>query len=82
MAFNTHTFGAAESPTSRFFGAFSGFGAKVSAFASSALQALQVARMASVLSEMTDQQLADIGISRSGIPAYAETLIVGEKKGS
>jgi uncharacterized protein YjiS (DUF1127 family) len=79
MAFNAHTFGATESSVNRFFGAFHRVWAKVSAVASHALQAVQVARMTSVLSDMTDKQLAEIGISRSGIPAYAERLIVGEQ---
>ena len=41
----------------------------------SALRALQTARMLSVLANMSDQQLAQIGISRSEIPQYADRLM-------
>ncbi|MGJ8570837.1 MAG: DUF1127 domain-containing protein [Hoeflea sp.] len=50
------------------------FGAK----AKSALKALQMARMLSTLSNMSDHQLAQIGIQRSDIPKYAETLMADE----
>ncbi|WP_390910354.1 DUF1127 domain-containing protein [Pseudosulfitobacter sp. SM2401] len=50
------------------------FGAKANA----ALRTLQVARMMSTLSSMSDIQLAQIGISRSDIPEYAETLMAKE----
>lgn len=43
--------------------------------AKSALRALQTARMVSVLVNMSDQQLSEIGISRSEIPQYAERLM-------
>ena len=36
---------------------------------------LQTARMMSVLANMSDQQLDEIGISRSDIPLYAERLM-------
>lgn len=61
------------------------FSDKVKAFlarfgrgAKSTLTTLQTARMMSVLSDMSDQQLAQIGISRSDIPEYAERLILEE----
>jgi uncharacterized protein YjiS (DUF1127 family) len=50
------------------------FGAK----AKSTLKALQMARMLSVLSNMSDHQLAQIGIQRSDIHKYAETLMTNE----
>jgi uncharacterized protein YjiS (DUF1127 family) len=50
------------------------FGAKVNA----AVRTLQMARMMSTLSSMSDAQLAQIGISRSDIPEYAETLMAKE----
>lgn len=48
-----------------------GIGAKAHAV----LRSLQTARMASTLSNMSDGQLAQIGISRSDILKYAETLM-------
>jgi len=51
---------------------------RIRAKANTALKALQMARMMSVLSNMSDYQLAQIGISRSDIPKYAETLMAGE----
>lgn len=50
------------------------FGAK----AKSTLKALQMARMLSVLSNMTDYHLGQLGIQRSDIPKYAETLMANE----
>lgn len=50
------------------------FGAR----AHSALKSLQMARMLSTLSNMSDHQLAQIGIQRSDIPKYAETLMADE----
>ena len=46
--------------------------------AKSVLRALQTALMMSVLANMSDQQLAQIGISRSDIPQYAERLVSEE----
>lgn len=46
--------------------------------AKSVLRALQTARIMSVLANMSDQQLARIGISRSDIPQYAEGLMSKE----
>ncbi|MGC1505619.1 MAG: DUF1127 domain-containing protein [Sulfitobacter sp.] len=43
-----------------------------------AVKTLQMARMLSTLSNMSDHQLAEIGIQRSDIPKYAETLMAGE----
>lgn len=51
---------------------------KAKAHAQSALTGLQTARMMSTLSSMDDNQLAQIGISRSDIPHYAERLMVRE----
>ncbi|MBT3139999.1 DUF1127 domain-containing protein [Phaeobacter gallaeciensis] len=52
--------------------------AKLGAQANAALKTLQMARMLSTLSGMSDTQLAQIGISRSNIPKYAETLMAKE----
>ena len=41
-------------------------------------KALQMARMLSTLSNMSDYQLAQIGIQRSDIPQYARTLMAEE----
>jgi len=54
------------------------FGSKALAKAHAALRALQMARMLSTLSNMSDYQLAQIGISRSDIPKYASTLMAEE----
>ncbi len=51
---------------------------KIGAKARAALKALQVARMASTLSNMHDGQLKQIGITRAEIPKYAEKLIAEE----
>ena len=56
------------------FALLASFGAKAHA----ALKALQMGRMLSTLSNMSDYQLAQIGISRSDIPKYAETLMTDE----
>jgi len=53
-------------------------GGAVAGFLKKALVAWQVARMRSVLSQFSDQQLAEIGISRTEIPAYALTLMTDE----
>ncbi|HDZ81174.1 MAG TPA: DUF1127 domain-containing protein [Roseobacter sp.] len=52
--------------------------ARIGAKAKSVLNALQMARMLSTLSNMSDHQLAQIGIQRSDIPKYAETLMANE----
>ncbi len=54
------------------------FLAKIGAKAKAALKAFQMARMQSTLSNMSDYQLAQIGISRSDIPEYAEKLMAEE----
>jgi uncharacterized protein YjiS (DUF1127 family) len=46
--------------------------------AKSTLKAVQMARMLSALSSMSDYQLAQIGIQRSEIPKYAKTLMADE----
>ena len=52
--------------------------ARLRAKAKFVLRALQMARMLSTLSNMSDHQLAQIGIQRSDIPKYAETLMANE----
>ena len=54
------------------------FLAWIGAKAKAAVKALQMARMLSTLSNMSDYQLAQIGISRSDIPEYAEKLMADE----
>lgn len=78
MAFNSQTLGTTGAPSLKLFGVLNGVSAKVKAAASSGLRTLQMARMMSVLSEMTDHQLHEIGISRADIPDYAKKLILGE----
>ncbi|WP_300074864.1 DUF1127 domain-containing protein [uncultured Ruegeria sp.] len=46
--------------------------------ANNALKTLQMARMLSTLSNMSDYQLAQIGISRSDIPEYAAKLMADD----
>ncbi|MBS9718913.1 DUF1127 domain-containing protein [Pseudohalocynthiibacter aestuariivivens] len=50
------------------------FGAR----AHSAMKTLQMARMLSTLSNMSDHQLTQIGIQRSDIPKYAESLMAND----
>ncbi|GAA6161993.1 MULTISPECIES: DUF1127 domain-containing protein [Ruegeria] len=51
------------------------FLAWIGSTANAALKALQMARMLSTLSNMSDYQLSQIGISRSDIPKYAAKLM-------
>lgn len=51
---------------------------RIGAWAHAALRTLQMARMLSMLSNMSDHQLAQIGISRFEIPKYAEKLMAEE----
>jgi uncharacterized protein YjiS (DUF1127 family) len=53
-------------------------GSKAMANATSVTRALQMGRMLSTLSNMSDHQLAQIGIQRSDIPKYAETLMAND----
>lgn len=46
--------------------------------AKSLVKSVQLAQMMSVLTKMSDQQLSQIGISRSDIPEYAERLMSEE----
>tara|TARA_R110000850_G_scaffold109051_5_gene221818 strand:- start:332 stop:628 length:297 start_codon:yes stop_codon:yes gene_type:complete len=57
-------------------------GVKVGRAAHNFLYTAQVARMISTLSRLSDNQLAQIGISRSDIPKYAETLMATDQKAS
>ena len=57
-------------------------GAIVRSKTASVVHTLQVARMMSVLSEMSDTQLAQIGITRSDIPRYAASLFPEYGRGS
>jgi len=44
--------------------------------------ALQTAQMAAALSRMSDPQLAELGIKRSQIYTYAETIIKEDRTGA
>ncbi|SMO85394.1 protein of unknown function [Ruegeria faecimaris] len=57
------------------------FAARSTAMAKSVLKAIHAARTKSVLANMSDQQLAAIGITRSEILQYAERLIAQETDG-
>jgi uncharacterized protein YjiS (DUF1127 family) len=61
-----------------FLAALARFGRNVMAKAKSGLRAVQMARMLSTLSKMSDAQLAMVGIQRSDIPRYAATLMADE----
>lgn len=54
------------------------FAARTRNRAGMTLKTLQKGRMMSALSELSDAQLAEIGISRPEIPRYAERLIFGD----
>ncbi len=49
--------------------------ASIKAFFSRTMHAMQVARMESVLSQMTPSQLDQIGITYADIPDYARQLL-------
>lgn len=57
-----------------------GFGRTIGARARSALFAVQMGQMRSVLTKMNDYQLSQIGIQRSDIPDYAKRLMEEERK--
>lgn len=63
------------SHSSAFSKTLSRVGTRTAETARSVWRALKKARMMSVLENMTDQQLSQIGISRSDIPRHAERLI-------
>ena len=44
-------------------------------FVSDIIKGMQVSRMRSVLSQMNDRQLAEIGITRSQLDAHAKALV-------
>lgn len=89
MAFNAHVSGAhtRNKPTvlailsngvTNFAETAFRVGSKFRANARLAVRAVQTARMVSTLMNMTDNQLAQVGISRSEIPQYAEKLMMDE----
>jgi uncharacterized protein YjiS (DUF1127 family) len=51
------------------------FGALALAKTASAIKTLQTARMLTALSEMNDEQLNQVGITRADIPEYAAKLM-------
>jgi uncharacterized protein YjiS (DUF1127 family) len=85
MAFNSDMIGsdtrhaaAASTSLSKMAHGFVSILARIGAKAHSALKFLQMARVSSTLANMSDHQLAQIGIQRSDIPKYAETLMAEE----
>ncbi|MEQ6204502.1 DUF1127 domain-containing protein [Sulfitobacter sp. HNIBRBA2951] len=71
MAFNSHTNeGTSFHPAA----ALSRMASATAAKAGKFVHALQTARMVSVLTNMSDQQLKQIGITRSEIGQYAQKL--------
>ena len=84
MTVNSHTAGPegrraviATISLSKMAHGFASILARIGARAHSALKSLQMARMLSTLANMSDHQLAQIGIRRSDIPKYAaEKLMV------
>ncbi|MEL6523948.1 MAG: DUF1127 domain-containing protein [Pseudomonadota bacterium] len=79
MAFSSHTDGSERLHAPAALGALlARFGRSALTKARIALKTLQMARMMSSLSNMSDHQLAQIGISRSDIPNYAEKLMAND----
>ncbi len=52
------------------------FGTGTVRWLASLMYTVQLSRMVKVLYQMSDRQLAAIGVTRSEIPAYAKTLMV------
>jgi len=67
-----------STPTQSLFGGFSF--ARVRNAISRTITAMQVARMHSVMNQMSAEQLRQIGITRSEVADYAEMLILGSSK--
>lgn len=85
MTVNSHTAGpdtrhaaTASTSFSKIAHSFVSLLAWIGAKAHSALKSLQMARMLSTLANMSDHQLAQIGIQRSDIPKYADKLMAEE----
>ena len=88
MTFRTQAYGsrgnqaAVTSPGSKMVqglvSGIAGIGGKALAKTRTLKKSLQMARMMSVLSSMSDDQLFQIGISRSEIPKYAKTLMADD----
>ena len=85
MAFSPQPARSHGQPATTYSAAVSKFlvqlGSDFAATAKSALRAMQMARMMSSLTSMSDPQLAAIGITRSQIPQYAEKLMAQETDG-
>jgi uncharacterized protein YjiS (DUF1127 family) len=45
---------------------------------SALMRSFQISQMVKVLCNMTDQQLAEIGVERIDIPAYAKTIVADQ----
>lgn len=54
------------------------FGRAVGRGLTRAIRTVQMARMMSVLGQMSNEELRRIGITRQEIPAHAEKLVYGE----
>lgn len=61
-----------------FFAGIAAIGARFRNGTRSLLETMQIGRMMSVLSELSNVQLAEVGITRSEIPQYAARLILGD----
>jgi hypothetical protein len=53
------------------------FGARAAAFFKGLVQGVALGRMVRALNQMSDDQLAKIGVKRVDIPAYARQLVLG-----
>ncbi|MCZ4352208.1 DUF1127 domain-containing protein [Roseovarius aestuarii] len=84
MTFNSHT----ATPTthkaingsawiSQLASTLTGFAVSAKTTAGATLRAVQTGRMISMLSTLSDRQLAEIGITRSEIPQYSADMIKG-----
>lgn len=68
------------SPSTGLVDAAAGLAAALGRRLNAALRAVQHARMMQALGEMTDRDLAKIGLARADIPAYAARLVCGEDR--
>ena len=79
MAFNMNTTTSVRHPAIVVpFTLMTEFSAKFRGASHSFFKALQNARMVSTLTQMSDNQLKQIGISRTEIPEYAKKLMLNE----
>lgn len=70
-----HNINATSFSVRSLFADFADFSGKAAAKFRSGTRALQLARMKSILAQMSDYQLSQVGITRSEISVYAESLM-------